>query len=169
MDFSFDLRFLFPPLLNLIIFVGFLKSQTANSWGLQYIMQKIILYSILKMPFPILILVVLLLLLFLFTPIRLPLNASRPIFLRSGGQISILLAILIVAAIILAPSLFLVTYLCLIMLSPWFATMWSLFKSFLIRFQSVLRSIPTIFISCVNRNQENIEADSFHQDDIECN
>lgn len=75
----------------------------------------------------------------------------------------------VVASIILAPSLFLVTYLCHIMLSPWYVTIWSLFTGFVIGFQRVLRSIPTIFIRSVNRNQGNIKADSPHQDDRECN
>ncbi|KAK9182956.1 hypothetical protein WN944_026104 [Citrus x changshan-huyou] len=72
MNISIDLRFLFLPLLNLIIFFLFLKSQDGNSWDVQ-----------------------------------------------DGTT---------VASVILAPSLFLVVYLCLIILSLCYATLASLFE-----------------------------------------
>ncbi|KAK9179922.1 hypothetical protein WN943_029128 [Citrus x changshan-huyou] len=128
MDLSIDLRFLFPPLLNLITFILFLRSQDGDSWDVQDGTSKILLYPILKLQFWFLIpAVVIPLPIFLLTPIRLTLNVSRSISV-SCGQPSVLLAISVVASLILAPFLFLVAYLCLIILSLCYATLASLFK-----------------------------------------
>ena len=75
MSFSINLRFLFPPLLNLIIFFMFLKSQDGNSWDVQDGTSKILLYPILKLHLWFVIPAVITpLLLFLLTPIRWLLN-----------------------------------------------------------------------------------------------
>ncbi|KAL9410928.1 hypothetical protein AB3S75_044661 [Citrus x aurantiifolia] len=128
MNFLIDLRFLVLPLLNLIIFFLFLKSQDGDSWDVQDGTSKILLYPILKLQFWFLIpAVVIPLLLFLLTPIRVPLKVSRPIC-GSCGEISVLLAVSTVASVILAPFLFLVAYLCLIILSLSYAMLASLFR-----------------------------------------
>ncbi|KAL9408395.1 hypothetical protein AB3S75_046871 [Citrus x aurantiifolia] len=146
MNFSIDLRFLFLPLLNLIIFFLFLKSQDGNSWDVQDGTSKILLYPILKLQFWFLIpAVVIPLLLFLLTPIRVPLNVSRPICV-SCGELSVLLAVSAVASVILAPSLFLVVYLCLIILSLCYAMLASLFQHFFYW----LRRLTVFSVSSVN-------------------
>ncbi|KAK9179932.1 hypothetical protein WN943_029138 [Citrus x changshan-huyou] len=146
MNFSIDLRFLVLPLLNLIIFFLFLKSQDGNSWDVQDGTSKILLYPILKLQFWFLIpAVVVPLLVFLLTPIRVPLNVSRPISV-SCGELSVLLAVSAVGSVILAPSLFLVAYLCLIMLSLCFATLASLFQHFFYW----LRRLTVVIVTSVN-------------------
>ncbi|KAL9410926.1 hypothetical protein AB3S75_044659 [Citrus x aurantiifolia] len=147
MDLSIDLRFLFPPLLNLIIFFLFLRSQDGISWDFKDATNKILLYPILKLPFWILIPAVIIpLLLLLLTPIRLTLNVTRSISVTCGEP-SFLLAISVVSSVILAPFLFLVPYFCLIILSLCYATLVSLFKR-------CFNWIRRIMISRVDRNQE---------------
>lgn len=116
-------RFLFPPLLNLVIFFFFLKSQDGQSWYLQDGTNQILLYPILKLQFPFLILLV-----FLFTAIRVPVSVRSPMPMSCGDHLPCLLAISTIASLILAPSLFLVVYLCLIILSLFYVTLTSLFK-----------------------------------------
>ncbi|KAL5748359.1 hypothetical protein ACOSQ2_025656 [Xanthoceras sorbifolium] len=152
MHFSIDLRYLFPPLVNIFLFI-FLTSQGGSSfyyWD-QDDAVDILQYPILKLPF--FILAVLLLLFFLFTSIKLPLTAE-PLRLRAGN-FSALLAVAILASIILPPSLYWFAYLLLIIISPWYRIMWSLFKQFFSWLRQILQSIPTIFITCVTQNQEN--------------
>ncbi|KAK9182931.1 hypothetical protein WN944_026079 [Citrus x changshan-huyou] len=146
MDFSIDLRFLFLPLLNLIIFFLFLKSQDGNSWNVQDGASKILLYPILKLQLWFLIPVIVIpLLLFILTPIRVPLKVSRPISV-SCGELSVLLAVSAVASVILAPSLFLVAYLCLIVLSFCYAMFASLFQHFFYW----LRRLAVFIVTSVN-------------------
>ena len=147
MHFFIDLRFLFPPLVNLILFV-FLTSHHAKSYWNQ---DEILQYPILKLPF--LMLSILLLLIILFTSIKLPLTA-KPIRLHTG-RFSALLAMAIVASIILPPSLFWLAYLFLIVLLPLHGILWNLFKHLFNWFRRTLQSIPTIFIICFTRNQQN--------------
>ncbi|KAH9681924.1 kinesin-like protein KIN-10A [Citrus sinensis] len=107
---------------------AFTWSQDGNSWDVQDGTSKILLYPILKLQFWFLIpAVVIPSLIFLLTPIRIPLSVSRPISV-SCGELSVLLAVSVVATVILAPSLFLVAYLCLIILSLCYAALASLFK-----------------------------------------
>ncbi|KAL9410929.1 hypothetical protein AB3S75_044662 [Citrus x aurantiifolia] len=140
MDFSIDLRFLFPPLLNLVIFFLFLRSLEGISWDVQDGTNNILLYPILKLQFWFLIpAVVIPLLLFLLTPIRLTLNVSRSISV-SCGEPSVLLAISVVASVFVAPSLFLVAYLCLILLSLCYATLASLLRRCFYWFRNLFRN-----------------------------
>ncbi|KAK9182930.1 hypothetical protein WN944_026078 [Citrus x changshan-huyou] len=97
-----DVRFLFPPLMNLVVFFFFLKSQDG--------------------------LAVLILLLFLLTAIRVPLSVSSPLSVSCGDHLPCLLAISTIASLILAPFLFLVVYLCLIILSLFYVMLISLLK-----------------------------------------
>ena len=147
MDLSIDLRFLFPPLLNLIKFFLFLRSHDGISWDVKDGTTKILLYLILKLQLRFLIpVVIMLLLLFLLTPIRLTVSVSPSISV-SRGEPSVLLAISLVASVFVAPSLFLEAYLCLILLSLCYATLASLFKR-------CLNCILRIMINRVDRNQE---------------
>ena len=123
-----DVRFLFPPLMNLVVFFFFLKSQDGQSWSLQDGANHILLYPILKLQFPFLGLAVLILLLFLLTAIRVPLSVSSPLSVSVGDHLPCLLAISTIASLILAPFLFLVVYLCLIILSLFHVMLISLFK-----------------------------------------
>ena len=151
MKFSIDLRYLFPPLLNLIIFFMFLKSQDGNSWAVQDGTSEILLYPILKLPFFSQILVLLLLLIYLFISVKLHLRIRRQLSVRCG-KLSVLLAISTLASLILAPSLFLVAYLCLIILSLCYSVLASpckrCFDWFLRLTSTVITSIPTNFITC---------------------
>lgn len=85
------------------------------------------------------------LLLLILTPIRVPLKVSRPICV-SCGELSVLLAVSAVASVILAPSLFLVAYLCLIILSLCYAMLASLFQQFLYW----LRRLAVFIVTSVN-------------------
>ncbi|KAK9179924.1 hypothetical protein WN943_029130 [Citrus x changshan-huyou] len=73
-----DAKFLFPPLLNLVVFCFFLKSQDGQSWSFQDGGNHILLYPILKLQFPFLSLAVSMLLLFLLTAIRVTLSVGSP-------------------------------------------------------------------------------------------
>ena len=125
-----DVRFLFPPLLNLVVFFFFLRSQDSQSWSLQDGANHILLYPILKLQFPFMSLAVLILLLFLLTAIRVPLRVSSPMSVSCGDHLPCLLAISTIASLILAPSLFLVVYLCFMILSLFYVMSTSLFKRF---------------------------------------
>ncbi|KAK9182929.1 hypothetical protein WN944_026077 [Citrus x changshan-huyou] len=168
MSFSIDLRFLFPPLLNLIIFFMFLKSQDGNSWDVQDGTSKILLYPILKLHLWFLIPAVITpLLLFLLTPIRLTLNVSRSIYV-SFGELSVLLGVSVIASVLLAPSLFLVAYLCLIILSICYATLASLFKRCLNWFRNLFINLFCNFLIRVHTVEGNHIQDqqpSFTDDD----
>ncbi|KAH9764272.1 hypothetical protein KPL70_001465 [Citrus sinensis] len=158
MDLSIDLRFLFPPLLNLMIFFLFLRSQDGNSWDVQDGTSKILLNPIFKLEFWLLIPAVIIpLMLFLLTPIRLTLNVSRSISV-SCGEPFVLLAISVVASVVLAPFLFLEAYLCLVILSLCYATLASLFRRSFnwLRNLTVITSITRtilIMINCADGNQ----------------
>ncbi|KAL9408384.1 hypothetical protein AB3S75_046862 [Citrus x aurantiifolia] len=123
-----DVRFLFPALINFVVFFFFLKSQDGQSWSLEVGANHILLYPILKLRFPFLILAVLILLLFLLTAIRVPLSVSSPVSVSCGDHLPCLLAISTIASHILAPFLFLVVYSCLIILSLFYVMLISLFK-----------------------------------------
>ena len=123
-----DAKFLFPPLLNLVVFCFFLKSQDGQSWSFQDGGNHILLYPILKLQFPFLSLAVSMLLLFLLTAIRVTLSVGSPMSVSCGDHLPCLLAISTIASVILAPSLFLVVYLCLIILSLFYVMLTSLFK-----------------------------------------
>ncbi|KAL5815054.1 hypothetical protein ACOSQ4_025695 [Xanthoceras sorbifolium] len=155
MNLIIDLRFVFPPLVNLILFL-FLTSPYGKSdnWELQDgTAFEILQFPISKLPF--LMLLILLLLFFLFTSITLPLTAN-PIRLRAGN-FSALLALAIVASLMLPPSLFWFSYLFLIMLAPLYGKLWSLFKHFFSWLRRISQSFPTIFIIFSTQNQENQE------------
>ncbi|KAL5750783.1 hypothetical protein ACOSP7_025386 [Xanthoceras sorbifolium] len=155
MHFFIDLRYLFPPLLNLILFLFLTSHGGKFYWDLQNVVAAILQYTVLN--FLLLMLAVLfLLLLFLFTPIKLPLTA-KPIRLRTG-KFSALLALAILASIILQPLLFWVAYSFLIIISPGYKKLWSLFKHFFNWLRQNLQSFPTIFIVCfTQQNQVNSE------------
>ena len=87
------------------------------------------MYPILKLQFPFLSLAVLIWLIFLLTAIRVPLSLSSPMSVSFGDHLPYLLAISTIASLILGPSLFLVIYLCLIILSLLYVMLNSLFKS----------------------------------------
>ncbi|TXG51245.1 hypothetical protein EZV62_023769 [Acer yangbiense] len=150
MHFFIDLRYLFPPFVNLCLYL-FLTSKGDGSyyyWG-QNDVVDFLQYPILIF----LILAILLLLFLLFTSIKLPLTA-KPLRLRAGN-FSALLAAAFLASIMLPPSLFWFAYLLLVIISPWYRILWSLFKHLFDGLCQNLRSIPTIFINCVTQNQEN--------------
>ncbi|KAL9458332.1 hypothetical protein AB3S75_007241 [Citrus x aurantiifolia] len=154
MDVSIDLRFLFPPLLNLVIFFLFLRSLDGNSWDVGDGTSSILLYPILKLEFCLLIPAVIIpLLLFLLTPIRLTLNVSRAISV-SCGEPSVLLAISVVASLFVAPSLFLVAYLCLILSSLCYATLASLLKRCFYWFQNLFIRLFCNFLIRGNHIQD---------------
>ncbi|KAL5815066.1 hypothetical protein ACOSQ3_025861 [Xanthoceras sorbifolium] len=150
MHFFIDLRYLFPPLLNLILFV-FLTSHHGKSYCDQHDTAiQILQYPIFKLPF--FMLSILLLLIFLFTSIKLPLTA-KPIRLRTG-KFSALLAMATIASVVLPPSLFWLVYLFLIVAFPWYGILWILFKHLFNCLRHTLQSVPTIFIVCVTRNDQ---------------
>lgn len=172
MDFFIDLRFLIPPVLNIIIFHLILKSQAVINSAAEgdvqdYATMKNVLYPIQNMPFPLFIITVLLLLLFLFTPIRIPLSLSAShTILVSSREFSVLLALLIAASVMFAPSLFWLIYFCLVISSPWFTMLWNLFNWF----RHVLRSIPPAsFIIYLNHNQEDVQEPAAAYPQVELN
>ncbi|KAL5750794.1 hypothetical protein ACOSP7_025397 [Xanthoceras sorbifolium] len=130
MHFFIDLRYLFPPLLNLILFVFLTSHHGKSYWDQNDTAIQILQYPIFKLPF--FMLSILLLLIFLFTSIKLPLTA-KPIRLRTG-KFWALLAMATIASVVLPPSLF------WLHLFNWF--------------RHTLQSVPTIFIVCITRNDQ---------------
>ncbi|KAL5750793.1 hypothetical protein ACOSP7_025396 [Xanthoceras sorbifolium] len=156
MNFFIDLRYLFPPLVNLFSFLLF------TSQGDEV---EILRYPISKLPFLMLFLLLLLIILFLSTSIKLPLTA-KPIRLRTGN-FSVVLAMATLASIILSPSLFFVAYLFLMLTSFWSGILWSLFKRLFNWLRQSLQSVPTIFIICFTQNQENTEPTATDHQNVE--
>ncbi|KAJ4710078.1 Pentatricopeptide repeat-containing protein [Melia azedarach] len=153
MNFFVDLRYFFPPIINLVILLltsphGVVSLLSSSSTYLND-------YPLLKLAS--LAFVIFLSLLFILTSVRLHLTA-RPITLRSG-YFSCPLAFSLLASIFLQPNLFWVAYFILIITSPWRGFFWDLQKRFWKSFVLALKAIPTLVITCTQR-QNNPEPEA---------
>ncbi|XVF13501.1 hypothetical protein REPUB_Repub08aG0213300 [Reevesia pubescens] len=141
-----DLRYMVPPLLNLISLMS-LTSQSKPAFPLAGFLvdQPISMLAFLLVA-------VFLMLLFLFFSVELPLTPHR-ISLRARG-FSIALCVSLVASMLLHPSLFWVAYLFIIITAPWHTKLFHLFIHFFHSFALTLQSFPTVFIN-ITQNHEN--------------
>ncbi|KAJ0038776.1 hypothetical protein Pint_22398 [Pistacia integerrima] len=147
MQFFVDLRYLFPPLMNLII-LALLKSHV-NAWIMLEFDDE---YLILKLLF--LLLANFMLFLFLLTYINLRFTAHpNPITVRSG-YFSARLTFSLLASIFLPPPLFWVVYFVIIISFPWHGMLWNLLKYIFKWFVISLQSCSTLVITCSTLQQE---------------
>ncbi|MFQ6639430.1 hypothetical protein Gotur_015035 [Gossypium turneri] len=145
-----DLRYTFPPLLNLIWFFLFVASQNEPSFDLlagALIGQQV---STMMLGFLALFVAIILMVIFLFFSVEFPLT-PHPISLKARG-ISIALFISLLASFFFPPSSFWVTYLFIILTVPWHNRLFHQFIRFFRYFSLTIQSIPTIVIYTTQNN-----------------
>lgn len=147
MQFFVDLRYLFPPLMNLIILA--LLTSHVNAWIIFEFNGE---HPILKLAF--LLLAIFMLFLFLLTSITINLRFTvHPITVRSG-YFSAPLTLSLLASILLPPPLFWVAYFVIIISFPWHGMLWNLLKYIFKWFVISLQSCSTLVITCSTLQQE---------------
>lgn len=143
-----DLRYAIPPLINITLL--FLTFHDKEPWDYAIEIDLNISpknqHPFMKMAF---LFLAILLLLFILTSFKLRLTA-QPVHLRVG-DFSGSFCILLLASIMLAPSLFWVAFL----LTPWYSLLVSVFKRAFCYIYHTLRAIPMFIVICItNQNQE---------------
>ncbi|KAL5817475.1 hypothetical protein ACOSQ3_025853 [Xanthoceras sorbifolium] len=144
-----DLRYVFPPLINLMLLL-FLTSENGSIFVLVNTASKFDQYPFLNMA--LLVIAVFLFVVFLLTSIKLPLTA-HPITVRAG-HFSGPLTFSLFASIFFPPPLFYIAYLIVIITSPWHGMLWNLQKCIFKWFYQNLQSIPTLVVSCAQQQDD---------------
>jgi hypothetical protein len=151
-----DLRYLVPPLINLLKLQAKSWAQDSNSSNPIFFVMAFLFVAIA-------------ILLFLFTSVKLPLTLSvEPIRLRAG-HFSSPLTLALLASLFLPSSLFWYIFPILVILSPWYEILLNLLKRFMLWFCHTLQAnIPTLTITCIpQHHQDEHEAIFVPQDEAE--
>ncbi|KAK5771183.1 hypothetical protein PVK06_047365 [Gossypium arboreum] len=141
-----DLRYCIPPVLNLILFMFLIPS---NSDGSSSIFVRE--FSIMELPF--LLLALFFLLLFLFTSADIPLNVNLIRFRPRDFATAVSASLLV--SLFYPPSLFWPFHFFHLLSYPCHGFFFDIFKQLFCWFYGLLHSLPTYVIGIVPRNEEN--------------
>jgi hypothetical protein len=141
MEFLVDVRYVFPPLINLTLWV---LIPQAKAWAVNpNFNSEIFVMTFLSLVIAILV--------FLFTSVKLPLTIGVELPQLKAGDFSAPLTLSLFASLFFPSDIFGFVFPLLIILSPWYGSLSDLMKRIIFWFSDALQTIPALIITCIRQ------------------